>query len=161
MTLAPLLSAPVEIQLHVLSALLAIFLGPMTLFRKSRDRWHKRLGYLWVTAMFSTAATSFAILESPMIGPFSVIHGLSVLTFWGLWVGIAAVRRGDIARHQAQMKSLYFWALGVAGLFTFAPGRRMNRIFFGDNPDVGFAIAAGVIGSLLAWYVVQSRPART
>lgn len=160
MTVEPLLAASLAIQIHVFSAICAVFVGPLALFRNSRDRWHKRLGYFWVVAMFMAATSSFAILESPMIGPFSIIHGLSVFTLWGLWEGIRAIKRGDIARHRGQMRALYFWALGVAGLFTFIPGRRMNRVFFPDMPETGFVIAAVVIGGLLTWYVAQSRLSR-
>ena len=159
MTLTPLLNAPLEIQLHVLSALCAVVLGPIALLRRSRDIWHKRAGRAWVLAMLSTAITSFAILETRMIGPFSIIHGLSILTLWGLWQGVSAIRRGDIKRHQAEMRNLYFWAMGVAGLFTFLPGRRMNRVFFGDASEVGFVVAATLIGGALGWYAIQSRRA--
>ena len=158
-SLTPLVEAPLVIQLHVVSAVAAITLGPIALFRKSRDRLHKVFGYSWVIAMFFTAATSFAILESPMIGPFSIIHGLSILTLWGLWQGVTAARARNIARHQSEMRNLYFWAMGVAGLFTFLPGRRMNRVFFDDAPETGFAFAAVLIGGLLAWYWVRSRRA--
>ncbi len=90
-------------------------------------------------------------------GPFSIIHGLSVLTLAGLWQRLVAVRSGDIARHQAEMRNLYFWAMGVAGLFTFLLGRRMNRVFFADMPVVGFAVAAAIIGAGLAWYWARYR----
>jgi len=158
-SLAPLLDAPLEIQLHVVCAISAVILGPITLLRRSRDRWHKVLGYSWVVAMFLTAATSFAILDRPMIGPFSIIHGLSALTLWGLWDGVAAARAKDIRRHQAEMRNLYFWAMGVAGLFTFLPGRRMNQVFFSANPEIGFVAVAITIGSLLVWYAKRSKSA--
>ena len=115
MTLAPLLSAPFFVQLPVCAALCAIVIGPMVLWRKSRDRWHKRLGYTWVIAMAVTAISSFGISVGPIIGPFGPIHILSVSTIWGLWQGIAAARQRNIAKHQGYMRNLYFWALGVAG----------------------------------------------
>ena len=55
------------------------------------------------------------------------------------------------------MRSLYFWAMGVAGLFTFLPGRRMNAVFFGDAAMQGFLLMAGLIGAGLAWYAYISR----
>lgn len=157
MTFDPILAAPLIVQLHVISALSAVVLGPIALFRRSRDIWHRRTGKLWVAAMFSTAATSFGISAFPVLGPFSPIHVLSLLTILGLRQGIAAVRRHDIARHQKEMRSLYFWAMGVAGLFTFLPERRMNLVLFPNHPQEGFWIMAALIGGGLLWYTKQSR----
>ena len=90
MTIDPILAAPLIVQLHVISAVSAVVLGPIALFRRSRDIWHRCAGKLWVGAMFSTAATSFGISAFPVLGPFSPIHVLSLLTIFGLWQGIAA-----------------------------------------------------------------------
>jgi uncharacterized membrane protein len=149
MTLDPILTAPLIIQLHVVGAICAIVLGPMALFRRSRDIWHRRLGYAWVMAMAFTAVSSFWISEAPIIGLFGPIHALSVLTIYGLWRGISAARAGNIAAHRGQMQGLYFWAMGVAGLFTFLPGRRMNSVFFDMAPLAGFIAMAVVIGGVL------------
>lgn len=154
-----LLYAPFAVQLHVAAALCAIVLGPLVLWRRSRDRWHKGLGRAWVGAMAVTALSSFAISAAPVLGPFGPIHALSVFTIWGLWQGVKAARQGRIQRHQREMRSLYFWAMGVAGVFTFLPGRRMNIIFFDAAPMAGFIAVAGVIGTGLAWYAYRSRRA--
>ena len=159
MTLTPLLIAPFAVQLHVMAAICAIVLGPMVLWRRSRDRWHKGLGYAWVIAMAVTALSSFAISHDPMLGPFSLIHALSVFTLLGLWKGINAARQRRIKAHQQEMRGLYFWAMGVAGLFTFLPGRRMNIVFFEEMPVAGFALMAVLIGSGLIWYMLARRKA--
>lgn len=157
MTLDPILAAPFAVQFHVVSALIAVTLGPMALLRRSRDRWHRRLGKAWVLAMFCTAASSFAISGFPVLGPFGPIHILSVLTFWGLWQGVNAARKGNIARHQREMRNLYFWAIGVAGMFTFLPERRMNQVVFPNNPQEGFWLIVALIGSGLVYYALNSR----
>jgi uncharacterized membrane protein len=157
MTFDPILNAPLPIQIHVASAICAVVLGPIVLWRRSRDIWHRRLGYAWVTAMLMTALSSFLISDEPVIGSFSPIHGLSVFTIYGLWQGISAARARDIAAHQGHMRGLYFWAMGVAGLFTFLPGRRMNTVFFSDYPTVGFTAVAVVIGGGLAAYAITQR----
>jgi len=159
MSLEPILSAPIVIQIHVYSALCAVVLGPIALLRRSRDIWHRRLGKAWVVAMFLTAASSFAISEFPLFGPFGPIHLLSGLTIYGLWQGVTAARNRDIARHQIEMRNLYFWAMGVAGLFTFLPERRMNRALFDNAPQEGFILMAALIGAGLGWYALQSRKA--
>lgn len=153
MTLEPILTASPQIQIHVVAALVSIILGPFALLRVSRDKWHKRAGYVWVIAMLTTAISSFFILEGRLIGPFSPIHGLSIFTLWSLWQAIRLVRAGNIAAHRATMRSLYFWAMGVAGMFTFLPGRRMNSMLFGDTPEIGFGIAVVLIGGGLGFYL--------
>lgn len=157
MSLDPLLAAPFQIQIHVLGAVLAIVLGPIALFRKSRDIVHKVCGYGWIIAMIVTAASSFWISSIRMIGPFSVIHGLSLLTFWGLWQGWRAIRTKDIKKHQSEMRGLYVYALGIAGTFAFSPGRLMNRLVFPDMPVTGFTIIAAIFGSGVVWYILQVR----
>lgn len=159
MTLIPILNAPFIVQLHVLAAVCAVVLGPLTLWRRSRDRWHKRLGYAWVFAMLVTAVSSFGIMDIRIIRPFSPIHAISVFTIYSLWQGITAARQGRIAAHRQTMQSLYFWAMGVAGLFTFLPGRIMNDMFFAAIPLPGFIALACLVGAGLAWYSYTSRKA--
>lgn len=157
MTFEPILSASLAIQFHVCCAITAVVLGPVALLRRSRDIWHRCAGYVWVLAMLGTAITSFWISDAPVIGPFSPIHGLSVFTIYGLWQGINAARRRDIKAHRANMQGLYFWAMGVAGLFTFLPGRRMNAVFFGNDPTAGFFTMMIVIGVGLTAFVITQR----
>lgn len=157
MSLDPILTAPLAVQMHVGFVLVAICLGPAVFARKSRDRWHRRMGRVWVIAMAMTALTSFWISDAAMIGPFGPIHLLSVLTLGGLWTAVVAIRAGHVAVHMTTMKALYFWAIGVAGLFTFLPGRRMNEVFFANNAVVGFVVMAVFIGGGLLVYVVRNR----
>lgn len=161
MSLDPILNAPFVIQLHAFAAVCAVILGPIALLRRSRDNLHKAAGYVWVLAMAVTALSSFGILSEIGPLPVSPIHVLSVFTLWSLWRGITAIRERRIGDHQKEMRALYFWAIGVAGLFTFLPGRRMNSVFFSDRQEVGFAIMAILIGGGLAWYSYASRRSAT
>ena len=146
MTLLPLLTAPLIVQAHVGAALAALILGPCAMARRSRDVWHRRLGYLWVSAMGLTALSSFAIREARQIGPFSVIHLLSAFTLWHLWRGVSHARAGRIAAHRGTMLGLYVYGIGVAGLFTLLPERRMSLSLFPGAPWAGFAGAALLLG---------------
>jgi uncharacterized membrane protein len=152
MSLTPILTAPFVIQLHVLAALCAIVLGPLAMLRKSRDIWHKRLGRAWVTAMLVTALSSFLINEGRLLGPFSLIHLLSILTLLGLWDIVAHARAGRIAAHRRAALGLYAWALGVAGVFTLLPGRRMSQVLFPAAPLTGFLATAASLVLLGLWF---------
>jgi len=129
----------------VICALLAIVIGPMAILRRSRDIWHRRLGRAWVAAMAGTSLTSLFIAEARTLGPFSVIHLLSVLTLWGLWEGVSHARAKRITLHRAAMLSLYTYAIGIEGLFTLLPGRRMSGVLFPDALWAGFVAAAALL----------------
>jgi len=65
-------------------------------------------------------------------GHFSYIH---ILTAWVLIatpLGVWSARRGNITAHARFMSGLYYFSLIVAGAFTFAPGRILFRVFFGQ-----------------------------
>lgn len=154
MPLDALTSAPLIIQAHAFSAIAAFALGPIALLRKRRDIWHKTAGYVWVMLMFSTALTSMFFSESPMLGPFSVIHILSVITLLGLTYGMRAALRRDFAAHGRAMRALYVQALIIPGVFTFLPGRRMTALF-GTGQDMAVFWAALGFGALvmaLIWF---------
>jgi len=138
MTITPLLEAGFVIQIHTIGATLAFLLGPLIFYGRKGTRLHKNLGKLWVLAMAMAIFSSAFIWQVKMVGPFSPIHILTVLGAWGLVSGINHARKGRISQHQASMKALYVWALGVAGLFTFMPGRVMSQIFFPNHSHVGF-----------------------
>lgn len=159
MTLAPLLDASAVTQVHVAAAILALLSGPVAFLRRSRDRWHRGAGRVWVGAMAVAALSSFLIHEGRMLGPFSPIHLLSVITLVGLWQGVAHARAGRRADHARQMRLLLVLALILPGLFTLLPGRRMSDALFPAAPETGFAIVAALAVALVA-AVLRDRRAR-
>ncbi len=145
----PLLEADPLVQLHAASAMCSVVLGPVALWRKSRDKWHKAAGYLWILMMVTTAISSFWINDIRLIGPFGPIHLLSLLTLTSLTMGLRYAILRRISAHQRVMKALYFWSLGVAGLFTLLPGRIMGQVVFGSFGQVGFILCALVFAILM------------
>ena len=131
MNLAPILSASAAIQVHAFAATAAIALGAAILFRRKGTPAHKALGRLWVGLMLIVATSAIFINEIRLVGPFSPIHLFVLLTYAGLWQGIREIRRGNIAAHEATMKSVYLGALLLTGAFTLLPGRRMHDVLFG------------------------------
>jgi uncharacterized membrane protein len=129
MILAPLLGAPTIVQVHIAGALAALGLGTAVLFLRKGTRIHRRIGWLWVGAMFAVAITSFWI-TGIRPGQFSPIHLLSILTLLTLPFAIWARRAGRIGSHRAAMISLYV-SLVAAGAFTLLPNRLIGRAMFG------------------------------
>ncbi|GAB5447382.1 DUF2306 domain-containing protein [Gymnodinialimonas sp.] len=157
MTFEPLATAPAAIQLHLVAAACAILIGPVALYRPRRDLLHKVLGRLWVVAMAVLAVSGLFIEASvlPLVGPFGPIHLFSVWALISLVQGMAAILRRDVAKHQAVMRALYWQALGIAGLLTLMPGRRLNAVLFDGTEERGLWVIAAV--GLVAAVVIASR----
>ena len=126
----PLLAAPIQIQIHVASALTAFFIGLILLCAPKGFGFHKTLGWTWVIAMGVTAFSSFFI-TGIFENAFSPIHALSAWVLLGLPFGIAAVRRRNIKKHRDTMTGMFMGGMVIAGLFTFLPGRLMWDLFIG------------------------------
>ncbi|MCB1338648.1 MAG: DUF2306 domain-containing protein [Maritimibacter sp.] len=151
----PILTADPAVRIHVFAALAAVALTPLVLLRRRRDRLHKRAGYAWIASIVIAAAASFWINEIRLAGPFSPIHALSIVALVNVALAIRAVRRGNLARHRAILRQTVFWSLGVAGGFTFLPGRRMHAVLFGpqsaaDGTDLATVAAIGVTLAAIA-----------
>jgi uncharacterized membrane protein len=132
MSFAPLLDAGWLIASHAFAALTAFVLGSIQLIAPKGTLPHKSLGYFWCALMLWVAGSSLFIFEIRLLGPFSPIHLLSLLTLIGLAGAIFHARRKDIKQHKRSMIALYSGGLFIAGLFTFLPGRLMHEVLFGS-----------------------------
>lgn len=118
------------LQIHVISAVTTFMIGALLLSGLPKGTTtHRRLGWLWVTTMASTAISSF-FLTGLNGGSFSVIHGLSAWTIIVVPFAVAAARRHDVKRHASAMRGMFLGGMAIAGLFTFLPGRLMWHLFF-------------------------------
>jgi uncharacterized membrane protein len=137
MTLEPLLNASGAVRLHALPAIAAFVLGAIQLAAPKGTLPHRVLGWIWVVLMALTALSSFFIHTICTVGPFSVIHLLSVVTLLVLPLGVLRARRRDIRGHRRIMLLLFLGALLVAGIFTFMPERIMHDVAFGTQNTHG------------------------
>ncbi len=124
-----LAKVPPFILLHLATITIALALTPVMLLRPRGDRSHRRLGTIWVLAMFSTAALSFGIRTNQW-GGFSVIHILSVWTVIQVPIIWWTARNHKIARHRSAVRGMVFGALLIAGFFTFPFDRMLGRWLF-------------------------------
>ncbi|MEO0357930.1 MAG: DUF2306 domain-containing protein [Pseudomonadota bacterium] len=147
MTLTPYLQAPVIVQIHVLLAATALFIGPFVLWRTRRDRLHKALGYVWVLGMGGAAISALFIKSHFTAIGLGPIHLLSLYTLWGIYIAMAAIFRRDVKTHRDTMQAMYVRGLCLAGAFNFLPGRSTQRALIPDHEWIGFV----VIGVTLVW----------
>ncbi len=130
MTLAPLIQAAPVIQLHATFAFAAIGLGAAQFLAPKGALPHRTIGWVWATLMMLVAGTSLFIHAIRTWGPWSPIHLLSLFTLGVVPLAVACARQHDVRRHRQAMIWISVLAL-VAGLFTLAPGRIMNKVVFG------------------------------
>ena len=149
----PILNASTQIQIHVAFACVALLVGPLALFRLRRDRIHKIAGYIWIVSILGLAVSSLWIKsEIAFLWSFGPIHLLSAFATWGVIEGLYHIRTKDMAKHRASMQSVWFGAMGLAGLFTFLPGRVINRMVFGGPSQLGYVVVGvGLIALLVLW----------
>jgi uncharacterized membrane protein len=105
------------VAIHAAVATVALLLGGQLLLRRRKgDALHRRVGVVWMTAMYFTVVSSFWIRELDP-GSFSWIHGLSAFTFCTLTVALWAALTGRARLHRAFATGSY---LGLIGAFLGA-----------------------------------------
>lgn len=157
MSLDPLFNTTTAIQIHMIAALGAFFLGAVVLWKKKGNKIHKLNGRIWVALMLVTSFSGFFIHEIQLWGNYSPIHIISALVPLGLAYAIYEARTGKIDAHQRSMKSTYIGGMIVAGGLTFLPGRLSHEMLFGDSDFDVFGQAGGwlvpiVLAGLVALY---------
>lgn len=132
MSLTPLLSSTGPIMLHAFAALAAFVLGIAQLAGPKGTLPHRVLGWTWAALMATVAVSSFWISTIRQMGPFSLIHMLSIFVIVMLPMALLAAHRHQVSRHRYTMIGLFTGALPIAGAFTLYPGRIMHHVVFGD-----------------------------
>jgi len=116
---------------HALAAMLAVIIGGVQFAMPKGTPGHRIMGYVWVVLILFVSVGSFWIHSLRVIGAFSPIHILSVITIvTALWA-VRSARVGAIQDHRWAMITLFGLALIVTGLFTLLPGRAMHAVMFG------------------------------
>ena len=121
---------PIFVWAHIATIVFALCLTPVMLLRRRGDWLHRRLGWLWVTAMGLTALLTFWI-RGLNGGSLSVIHILSAWTLIQVPVIVWAARGHNVARHRAAVRGMVTGALLIAGIFTFPFDRLLGHWLFG------------------------------
>lgn len=122
--------APTAIQIHLVAAVAAFFLGVFQFVAPKGTGLHRVIGWTWVV-LIGAAAVSSLFIRQINPGVFSLIHILSGWTLLVLPMAVYAARRGEIAKHRGRMTGLFIGGLLIAGALAFMPGRLMWRLFLG------------------------------
>src|SRR3954468_2686047 len=116
------------IALHAIGATFSLTVGALVMLRRRKgDRAHRRVGRVWMAAMYWTAGSSFGI-RALHPGHLSWIHGLSAWTLVSLTVAIWAARTHRRRLHRDFVVGSYFGLVG-AGMAAMAfPVRLAPRL---------------------------------
>ncbi len=135
MSLAPLLAAPLAIQVHVATVVPAFMIGTWQIFFSRKGARHHRFwGYVYLALMTDTAIAAIfvqTLMPNGPFGGFSPIHLFVPLTLSGVAGAIYGAKTRNIRLHRLSMLGVYIGGILIAGASTFVPGRIMHAVFFG------------------------------
>jgi hypothetical protein len=128
---------------HIVGASLCLAAGTPLMFpqwTRQHPAWHRRLGYVYLTAVLWMAAPSGLALALVAKGGLAgtIGFGLAGVLWWhSTWQGYRAIRRGDLPTHVRAMVRSYCWALS-------APAFRIIQIALflcGVNADTNYIVS--------------------
>jgi uncharacterized membrane protein len=162
-------ASPLPLVAHIVGAIVYLVVGAFQFvpgFRRRRPRWHRAAGRMLVVAGLFVAVSALwmTLLYPRMDGTGDVLY-LERLLFGSamaasLVLGLAAIRRRDIARHRAWMMRAYALALG-AGTQAFTVG--LGEALFGTgvvSHDLSMGAAWALNLGVAEWLIRRpaSRP---
>jgi uncharacterized membrane protein len=133
-SLAPLLTAPLLVQAHVVLGLAALLLGGLRLALPLRDGSDRALGWSFLVLLAATAGTAVLLARperTPEVFGLTLGHGFILATLVGLVAAVAARGRESRVRWRNIVTALFAGVLLMAGLFEMAPGRLLNAVLAG------------------------------
>ena len=143
------------ITLHAVAALTAVLLGPVQILRRRRDRAHRVIGTVWVSAIVVTSVSSFWIAPDG----FSWLHGLAIWTLVCMIAAIVGIRSGSVEMHRGFMVGSYLGTLIAFAFAALVPVRLIPQLLRSEPLIVAvtvLAVAAAL--TVLVVTVVRSQP---
>ena len=116
MTLQPLMTAPLAVQVHVAAVLIAMGAGAWLIyFSRKGGKGHRALGVSFLGLIVVACLASMFIHRSahPIAYGFSFTHVLALFVLGMVWLSITSIRRGNIKLHSFCVRGLFMGALMV------------------------------------------------
>ncbi len=150
----------VLISVHAVAASYALIFGAVNLLRRTKGGTaHRVIGRIWVAAMYVVVLTSFGIRT--IDGGFNWLHGLSLLTFCTLSLGLWAAWQRRIRAQRSFMTGSYFGLVGAFVGVIAVPERRIPQMAANDLPLLSFFVLALFLTAALSVAgVAQLNPRR-
>ena len=133
-SLAPLLTAPLLVQLHVAFGLAAAVSGVARLVWRGSERADRILGWTFLAMLAPAAATAVLLARppgTPNLFGLTLGHAFVVATDVGLVAAIRTARSPNRLVWGRIVTALFAGVLLTCGLFELAPGRLMHTVLAG------------------------------
>jgi len=158
-------AAPSPVVLHVISVTVFSLLGAVQFvpgIRHRRPAWHRAAGRVVGIAGLGAATSGIWMASSYAIVPAdsALLHGFRLLFGWAkvfaLALGVIAILRKDVVRHQAWMRRAYAIGLGAGtqALIQIPP-----LVLLGEPSDTGRALMMGagwVVNLAVAEWLIRT-----
>lgn len=134
LTLAPLLAAPLMVQLHAVFGIAALALGGVRLVCPCSDGVDTGLGWGFLLFLLLTAGSGVLIPMPdgcPNLFGVTPMHGFAMFAVLGAAGAVLAARRNDRLRWRKIVTGAFAGVLVMAGLFEIVPGRLLNSVLAG------------------------------
>ena len=120
------------IVVHLAFAASALVLGPMALSARKGSRFHRSLGYAFVTLIVGASLSSIFIRDFalPNLWGYTPIHILTVGSLVGVGMALFAIARRNFSAHKRGMWSVYLGGCVGAGAFALMPGRYLGDLLW-------------------------------
>ena len=120
---------PMFVWAHLAMIFIALALTRVMLLRRRGDARHRKLGWVWLSAMMLTAFISL-LIDNPHLNRFSYIHILSVFVLIQAPMIAYKARTHKIKSHRLNVRAMVTGALLIAGFFTFPFDRLLGHWLF-------------------------------
>ena len=133
MTLEPLLLAPLVIQLHVVTVVLAWLVGTYVMFFVKRGTsLHKTLVYVFMGLLTTTSFIALFIHHAaPILLGFSLVHLTIPWTLLLIFLAIQGARKKSLGQHRLAIIGLYVGSLTITGIVNLVtPTHLIHHVFF-------------------------------
>lgn len=130
-TSASLADLAPAVLVHLFLAGGALVVGPFALWLRKGSRGHRGVGYAWVTLMAGAALSSAFIRDFrlPNLFGYTPIHLLTIVTLFGLAIGVWYIAHRRIGDHRRAMQITYTAAV-IAGVFALLPSRYLGGLLW-------------------------------
>ena len=121
--------------IHMIPALVCVFLGAYIFLSKKGDQLHKFNGRVWAFLMLFVAVTGLFITGGPfeIYAGYGYIHLFSVLTIISVSFAVWAVKKKRYKLHAVSMIATFI-GLVFAGIFAvISSGRLLNNVLMGGG----------------------------
>lgn len=156
-------ASPMPVVVHIICAVLYAVLGALQFsssFRRRRRRWHRASGRVLVVLGLAVAFSALWMTQfyprQPGTGELAYLFRLAAGSGMAasIILAVAAIRDGDVRRHQAWMTRAYALALGAGTqVFTLGIG---NALFGTSELSTDLGLGAGwAINLAVAEYVIR------